>query len=126
MADSRDEIEEALEEARKARQDAENFRRQAKQEAERLKEDARRVRDDARRLRDEARSGRREGRGPGPGPRGPHGPGFHFGFDDRDEGTAGVRTEQSLSLEGITHIQLDQTAGRLTVRPCREGETPGI
>jgi hypothetical protein len=133
MADSRDEIQEELEQARKARQEAENLRRQAKQDAERLKEDARRARDEARRARDdarrrldEARSGRREARGSRPGPSGPHGPGFHFGFDDRDEGNAGVRTEQPLALDGITHIQVDQTAGRLTVRPCREGEVPGI
>lgn len=126
MADSRDEVREALEEARKARQEAENYRRQAKQEAERLKEDARRLREDARRRLDETRKARREERGARPGPRGQHGSGFHFGFDDRDEGNAGVRTEQSLSLDGVTHIQIDQTAGRLTVRPCREGEAPGV
>ena len=129
MADERDDIREALDEARKAREEAEGFRRQARQDAERLKEDARRVRDEARRLRDQARNERREPSGKTRGPRpphGPHGPGFHFGFDDRDEANPGVRTEQQLNLDGITHIQLDQTAGKLTVRPCREGEAPGI
>src|SRR5688572_10098701 len=42
------------------------------------------------------------------------------------ETAEGARAEESFSLEGITTVHVDQTAGRVTIRPCREGETPGV
>jgi hypothetical protein len=128
MADTHDDIQEALEDARRAREDAERLRKEAKQEADRLKDEARRARDEARRLRDEARNQARRERGHGPRnfgpPPGPNPPGY--APRDPDEDRAGVRSEQSFSTEGVRTIQIDQTAGKLTVRTCKEGETPGI
>ena len=133
MADTQDEIKAALEEARRAREEADRVRKEARQEAERLRDDARRSRDEARRLRDQAREqSRAAGRGPGPGFRPPHGPGghpggFHFGFAPDDEGApGGVRSEQTFSMDGIDSVQVDQTAGKLTIRSCKEGEAPGV
>lgn len=136
MADARDEIQAALEEAKRAREEADRVRREAKQEAERLRGEAHRARDEARRLRDEARreahrqrdEARRERRGP-PGGFGPNPPrtAFHMQFkDDGDAGDEGTRTEHSLSLAGVRSVHVNQTAGKLTVRGCHEGETPGI
>ncbi len=139
MADRDDEIKAALEEARKAREEADRVRREARSEAERLKEDARRARDEARRIRDEARNERKSPPG-GFGPSFPFGPGGPPGHDishghgrnagrhraEQDDSASSIRTEQSLLLDGIRRVQIDQTAGKLTVRPCHEGETPGI
>lgn len=132
MADSREEIQAALDEAVRAREDAERMRKEAREEADRLREEARRARDEAKRLREMAREAARKERH-SHGPRGPVGPrppgprGMHFGFEDRDDSPGGgVRTEHSFSLDGITHVQIDQTAGKLTVRPCQEGETEGV
>ena len=130
MANANDEIQAALEEARKAREEADKVRREAKLEAdrvrreakleaERLREDARRGRDEAKRLRDQVREEARRERHQGHG---------HSGFrpGPGDEDPAGVRTEQTFSLDGVRQVQVDQTAGRLTIRPCKEGETPGV
>jgi len=125
MADTRDEIQAALEEAKRAREEADRVRREAKAEAERLRDDARRARDEARRLRDQAREEAKAGRrshGHGPGPRG----GFHLNFENEDDGTPGVRSEHNFSLEGVRSVQVNQTAGKLTIRSCKEGETPGV
>ncbi len=132
MADTQDEIKAALEEARRAREEADRLRREAKVEAERLKDEARRARDEARRLRDEARREQKQPRGFGPGfmPPGtpPPGTGPHAGRQRReeDDSATSIRTEQSLSFDGVRRVQIDQTAGKLTVRPCKEGETPGV
>ena len=127
MADSREEIQAALEEAQRAREEAERLRKEARAEAERMKDEARRARDEAKRLRDMARDqARRERHGPRP-PMHPPGPGMHFGSEHRDEPPpGGVRSEHTFSLDGITHVQIDQTAGKMTVRPCQEGETEGV
>ena len=141
MADTRDEIQAALEEARRAREEADRVRKEAdqartaaRQEAERLREDARRARDEARRLRDEARREAKEERR-----RGMHGP--NFGPGHPGTGRPGPRvelqfqgevdpdatpSEQAFSMEGVRSVTVNQTAGKLTVRPCKEGETPGI
>lgn len=132
MADTHDEIKAALEEARRAREEADRLRREAKVEADRLKDEARRARDEARRLRDQARNERRSPRGftpgfapPGTPPPGtPHAHGRHR--SEQDDSAGAVRTEQNLAFEGVRRVQIDQTAGKLTVRPCKEGETPGI
>ncbi|MCC6269068.1 MAG: hypothetical protein IT300_15985 [Dehalococcoidia bacterium] len=134
MADGRDDIHAALEEAdrlrrqakleadhvrREAKAEADRLRREAKAEADRMRDDARRGRDEARRLRDQVREeSRREAhrsRGPQVG---------RFGSNEDD--AEGVRTEQALSLEGIRQVQVDQTAGKLTIRACKEGEAPGV
>jgi len=128
MADSRDEIQAALDEARRAREEAERVRREAKREAERLRDEARKARDEARRLAEEARRQSREERR---GQHGPHfGPGrpgprvqFHFEGEVDPDATP---SEQTFSMDGITAVQVNQTAGRLTVRTCKEGEVPGV
>lgn len=38
----------------------------------------------------------------------------------------GIRTEEQFSLDGVRRVQIEQTAGKLTVRPCAEGEAPGV
>lgn len=132
MADVHDEIKAALDEARRAREEADRLRREAKIEADRLKDEARRARDDARRLRDQARNERRSPRGfgpefPSPSP-GLHASGHQHGRhrSEQDDSSGAIRAEQSLSFDGVRRLQIDQTAGKLTVRPCKEGELPGI
>ncbi|MEO8539694.1 MAG: hypothetical protein ABI577_08130 [bacterium] len=131
MADTNDEIKAALEEARRAREEADRLRREARQEAERIKDDARRARDDARRLRDQARNERKSSHGFGSGfgpPPPPHGIHSHGSGGRREENddAGSIRSEQAIEFEGVRRVQIDQTAGKLTVRPCKEGETPGI
>lgn len=111
----------------------------AREQVERAREQARRARDEADRLRREARdferSVRHAGRNRGPrGPRGPVGPvgplGPDLPFDlpnfPGDEDPAGTLSEQTFALDGVTSVSIDQTAGKLTVRNCREGEMPGV
>lgn len=117
MASTPEEIRRALEEAKRAREDA-----------ERLREEARRAREEARRLRDEARRASREAsreermqnrHGPG-GPTPPRRPG-----DDGSE-SSGIRSEHRFALDGIRHVVVDTTAGKVTVRRCTLEETPGV
>lgn len=123
MADTQDEIRAALQEAQRAQEEADRLRKEARAEAERMKDEARRARDEARRLRDLAREQARRDRQHGPrGPIPPRSPGSR----EQAAPAAGVRTEHTFSLEGITHVQIDQTAGKLLIRPCQEGETEGI
>ncbi|MGI8926915.1 MAG: SHOCT-like domain-containing protein [Tepidiformaceae bacterium] len=109
MADPEDLMRDAMEQARRAREEADRLRREA--------------RDLGRRLRHEERGRARQERGerPGPPPGGP-GPHFHFGWEAGD----GLRAEQSLTFEGVREVHINQQAGRVTVRPCAEGETPGV
>lgn len=136
MGSPRDDIERALEEAKRAREEAERLRKDALQQAERLRnsarEDARRARDEARGLREQARRARHEERrlqrevhrhGPGT-PGGDQPPGADALFQDDLPGAA--RAEQAFALEGVRHIEIDQTAGRLTIRACVGDETPGV
>lgn len=118
MADTNDEIEAALADAQRARNEAERVKQTARAESERLREDARRARDEARRLRDEAREAshrlrdrRHEGN--------------HFRAEDTGS-NPGVRTEHAIGLDGVDSVHIDQTAGKLTVRVCKEGEAPGV
>lgn len=107
------------------------MRESARAEATRLRNEAREM---ERRLRREARGKARElthsltgstppppFRHPGPGrpPRPPR-------FADDEEPTDGIYAEQLFSLEGIEEVKVDQTAGKVTVRLCRENETPGF
>jgi hypothetical protein len=108
---------------------AEEEARRAREEVRRLRDETRRIRNEARdevhRLRDAAREERRNARtahgsrrsestGPGYTPRTP-----------RMEMGEGMRSEDTFSMEGVTEVRVDQTAGRVTVRHCAEGETPG-
>jgi hypothetical protein len=112
MANTPEEIRRALEEAKRAREDA-----------ERLREEARRAREEARRLRDEARRASREAsreerhRPDRPTPPGRPG-------DDSGE-SSGIRSEHRFALDGIRHVVVDTTAGKVTVRRCTQEETPG-
>lgn len=142
MSSPQEDIERNRQEAARAREDA----GRARDDAQRAREEARRAREEANRLRREAqdlarrvaREARHTARGPhGPrgqwGPEGPVGPigtsgrtppfNRHGFFDDDP---AGVRTEQTFGLDGIHGITINQTAGKLTVRPCAESETPGV
>ncbi len=114
----REEVEKAREAARRARSEADRLRREA--------------RDTERTARHELRGRRRDGpRGPmGPlGPIGPLGPEPPFGTLDPPgfgDDPAGARSEQAFSLDGVRSVLIEQTAGKLTVRDCREDETPGV
>lgn len=139
MASSQEESQRSRDEAARAREEA----GRARDDAQRAREEARRVREEANRLRREAqdlaRRAAREARHASRSPHGPHGhwgpegpvgptgptpPFSRHGFFDDDP--AGVRTEQTFGLDGIRGITINQTAGKLTVRPCAEGETPGV
>lgn len=123
------------EESRRLREEAER----AREDAQRALDEARRARGEAERLRREARDmerrARHENRGPGTrgtwgpigpgGPRGPEPP-FDPAAFPADGNDPAALAEQPLLLEGVRSVTIDQTAGRLTVRPCREGETPGV
>lgn len=125
---------ESPEDGRRLRDDAQR----ARDEAQRAHEAARRARDEADRLRREARDigrnvrhelrGRGRDHGPwGPvGPVGPLGPESRFDSPVAGDDPAGTLAEQSFALEGVRSVSVDQTAGKLTVRNCREGETPGV
>ena len=125
MANSRDDIDRALEDARRAREEAERLR----EEAKRARDDARKAREEVRRARDEAR---RASRGPGRPPgshRGPGNGGFgaqlHAFIDDKP-GDPASRIEQAFNMEGITSVHLNSTAGKLVVRLCTPDETPSV
>jgi hypothetical protein len=145
MAEPRDEIERALEEARNAREEADRLRRDALHEAERLRdaardegrrarEDARRLREEARRVRESERRLRHESRHFGPGvPQPPFGPppipgrGAHRDSSgDSGDSPGGVRAEQTFNVEGVNHVTIEQTAGRITIRACAADESPGV
>lgn len=136
MASPQEESERIRQEAARAREEAQRARddvQRARDEAHRAREEANRLRREARDVaRRVAREARHTARGPrGPwGPEGPVGPSAPLPPSSRhgffDDGPAGVRTEQAFSLDGIHGITINQTAGKLTVRPCTEGETPGV
>lgn len=117
MANTPEEIRQALEDAKRAREDA-----------ERLREEARRAREEARRLREEARRASREASREERlrsrhGPDRPIPPGRPG--DDAGE-TGGIRTEHLFTLDAIRHVVVDTTAGKVTVRRCSPEETPGV
>ena len=115
------------EELGRAREDA----KRAREESKRMREEAQRLREQAheldRRQRDREREERRnEPRGSGA----PHGwSGHHREVPENggeDPAGQGARTEEVFSLEGVRAVAIDQTAGKVFVRFCREGETPGV
>ena len=115
------------EELGRAREDA----KRAREESRRMREEAQRLREQAheldRRQRDREREERRnQPRGPGA----PHGWSGRHREDPENGGEdpvgQGARTEKLFSLEGVRAVAIDQTAGKVFVRFCREGETPGV
>ena len=138
-----EELQGAREEARQAREESQRMRSEAHRLREQAREIESRLRDEERRTRDREREERRRNRPPGSPPEFPFGHGggprhnrSPFGIDpetpdiDGEDGNsanaAGMRAEQSFSLDGIREVVLDQTAGKVLVRYCREGETPGV
>lgn len=127
---TRREAERVREEAQRARDDAQRARdelRRAREEAHRLRREASEMaRRAGREAREARRQERRESRGPH-GPMPPRPPSAPFGFSAWvDDDPGGTRAEQTFALDGVRAVAIDQTAGKLTVRPCTEGETPGI
>lgn len=92
----------AKEASRLARDAARLAREEALNEARRLRDEARRMRRD-----DQRRRGSRRG-------------------GDDDAATDGATVQGALDVEGVRHVLVKQTAGRLTIRPCRDGEAPGV
>lgn len=88
----------------------------AREEARRAREEALRAREEARRLRREARAAERQARRDQRGKTRP----------PDEEITDSAAVERDLHFDGVRELVLDQTAGSLLVRPCREGETPGL
>jgi hypothetical protein len=111
----------ALEAAHSAREAARHVRDAAVAEARRLREEARKTRDEARReardVRDDARRHRDALRAEVRA--------WHGGDSDDDSAT-GAKIAENFALDGVRTVSIHQTAGRLTVRPCGEGETPGV
>lgn len=104
MAETSRDADRLLEEARRAREEADRLRREARAEAARLKAEARRMREEARRERQAARGKS------SPPPEEPP-----------------ARVELPLpSFEGIRGVEIDCTAGRLSVHTCAPGETPAV
>lgn len=139
MTDWKDDLDRARDEARRAREEAERIRREADRMRETARAEATRLRNEARemerRLRREARDKAREfsrgfsGRPPGPRPPSvPHVAHVHRSpnFSSSDEPAEGVRVEQKFALDGIEEVRIFQTAGKVTVRACRDGESPGV
>jgi len=104
MANWREDVDRARDEARRAREEADRLRREARELGRRL-----------------AREARHAGRGRGPGPA------FSSDQTAGDATESGdVRAEEALALEGVRDVSVAQGAGKLTVRACAEGEAPGV
>lgn len=105
MPDQSDEARRLLEEARRAREEADRLRREAREEAQRLRAEARRAREQAARLRARAREDRRA--------------------PAQDEAPAAVRRPLP-PVDAFRRLEIDHTAGKLTVRTCAPGESPAV
>jgi hypothetical protein len=115
MADWQKDLDRAREEARKAREEATRLRQEARELGRKLRQEGR----------DRAREERHQSRAERHGPPGA-GPGSGWRPNWEAEAGEGARAEESFSLEGVRQVVVDQTAGRVTIRPCQEGETPGV
>ncbi len=111
MANWRDDLQKAQDEARRAREEADRLRREAREMEHRLRQEARTAR----------QAERAERRGQPPFVRPPD-------FDRRSApgDTGDERTEETFDLVGVRTVKIDQGAGKLTIRPCAEGELPGV
>lgn len=114
--DLKEELERAREEARLARETAQRLRDEAREMERRIREDAR---------------AQRRGRHHGFGPDFPH-PAGRTPWGERPEGDAereepaGVEVREDLPLDGVRSLVIDQSAGKLTLRLCAEGEEPAV
>lgn len=112
-----DQLDRAREEARVAREAAQRLREEAREMERRIREEAR-----------SQRHSRRHGLDPDlPHPRGPR----PWGLEDPSENSereepAGAEVREDLSLDGVRQVVIDQSAGKLTVRLCAEGEAPVV
>lgn len=104
-----------------------------REDLERARAEAQRAREEAHRLRDEAhdmaRRVRHEARQQAWAERDARRSSFRRDWSPRgDAGSedGGVKAERDLDLEGVRDLQFEQTAGRVIVRGCGEGETPGV
>lgn len=108
MTDPISEHQRLQEEARRARQEADRLRQEARAEARRLKEEARRQREAARRQREAVRARR------------PHDP-------EPTTTTETARAEIPFPpLDGVHNLEIDNTAGKLTVCTSAPDEPPLI
>lgn len=116
MANWQEEIEKAREEAKRARDEADRLRREARDLARKIRDEARR---EAHRLRDEGREEFRRNR---------HVAGSWAGRagESGRVGDGELTAEATFSLEGVQTVTVDQGSGKLTIRVCAEGETPGV
>ncbi len=136
----------AREDAQRAKDEAMRLRGEARDIAKKIRDE---LRDESRRARDAGRAASRAGRGhgfapnhghrdwsqwAGAGPSGGRGPGSGipwggFGPPSRTpDGPSGDEqvVEQPLTMEGIERVDVSLTAGKLTLRPCAQGETSGV
>lgn len=136
MTDEPD-LQAAREQARRAQDDADRLRREADRLRDQANTDAASAREAAQRLRDEAREAarlardeagrlRREAREFERRLRETHREASREGRGNRHQQHETYQDEQVFSLDGITAVSIDQTAGNLTVRHAHEGEQPGI
>lgn len=125
----REAAEAAREEARKVREEAQRLRSRAREMEHQLRDEERRKRAEEREREREERRQRIRSRGPGvpfppPGPRPPHG--FHTHFNVDFGSGDGARAEETFDPTGLKSVYIDQTAGKVLVRHCAEGELPGV
>ncbi len=136
-----EELHRMREETIRAREESQRMREEAHRLRDQARELEQRLRDEERRAREREREERRRNRPPGSPPEFPFGHGgprhhrSHYGIgpdspdldsEDGSSSSSSARTEQTFSLAGIREVNLDQTAGKVLVRYCREGEEPGV
>jgi hypothetical protein len=123
--DLRDLLRRAQEDARLAREAARLAQKEAREMAGLVRDQAR---DAAKAARDAARKERHDRRHhsrPAGDPAGP------WGFPNVDDPRTsdeppGAEVREDLNLDGVSSVRIDQSAGKLTVRACAEGESPGV
>ncbi|HKS90454.1 MAG TPA: hypothetical protein VJQ83_00895, partial [Tepidiformaceae bacterium] len=136
MTDEPD-LQRAREQARRAQEDADRLRREAERLRDQVNSDTASAREAAQRLRDEAREAarvardeagrlRREAREFERRLRETHREASRAGRGSHHQEQETHQDEQLFSLDGVTGVSVEQTAGNLTVRYVREGEQPGI
>jgi DUF4097 and DUF4098 domain-containing protein YvlB len=126
---ARNEARRAQEEAERLRKEAERLRDQANADSSSARDAAQRLRDEAREAarmaRDEANRLRREARELEHRLRDTHREVVREARGSRQQQDA-YQDDKPFSLDGITTVSIDQTAGNLTVRFAQADEQPGI
>ncbi len=124
----------AREQARRAQDDAERLRREAERLRDQVNSDTASAREAAQRLRDEAREAARLARDEASRLRREAREFERRLRETHREAVRGARAatqdayqdEQAFSLDGITAVNIEQTAGNLTIRQAKPGEDPGV